>query len=63
MNAVHMPSLGGATEWVNSEPLTPEGLRGRVVLVNFWTLTCINWLRRSRTCGRGRRPTATTAWS
>jgi len=42
---LHMPSLGGATEWLNSEPLTPEGLRGRVVLVNFWTLTCINWLR------------------
>jgi thiol-disulfide isomerase/thioredoxin len=42
---LHMPSLGGATEWVNSEPLTPEGLRGRVVLVNYWTLTCINWLR------------------
>jgi thiol-disulfide isomerase/thioredoxin len=42
---VHMPSLDGATEWLNSEPLSPDGLRGRVVLVNFWTLTCINWLR------------------
>src|SRR3954451_13326880 len=40
-----MPSLAGATAWLNSEPLSPEGLRGRVVLVNFWTLTCINWLR------------------
>jgi thiol-disulfide isomerase/thioredoxin len=40
-----MPSLGGATEWLNSEPLGPAGLRGGVVLVNFWTLTCINWLR------------------
>jgi thiol-disulfide isomerase/thioredoxin len=40
-----MPSLGGATGWINSEPLDPAGLRGRVVLVNFWTLTCINWLR------------------
>ena len=40
-----MPSLGGATEWVNSEPLGPARLRGHVVLVNFWTLTCINWLR------------------
>jgi thiol-disulfide isomerase/thioredoxin len=39
-----MPSLGGAA-WLNSEPLGPAGLRGRVVLVNFWTLTCINWLR------------------
>jgi thiol-disulfide isomerase/thioredoxin len=35
----------GATDWRNSEPLTPEGLRGRVVLVDFWTYTCINWLR------------------
>ncbi len=42
---LHMPSLGGAAEWLNSEPLTPAGLRGRVVLVDFWTLTCINWLR------------------
>jgi len=40
-----LPSFGGATGWLNSEPLTPEGLRGRVVLVDFWTLTCINWLR------------------
>jgi thiol-disulfide isomerase/thioredoxin len=42
---VHMPSLDGATGWLNSEPLGPAGLRGRVVLVDFWTLTCINWLR------------------
>ena len=40
-----MPSLGGATEWLNSEPLGPAELRGHVVLVNFWTFTCINWLR------------------
>ena len=42
---VHIPSLDGATGWLNSEPLGPAGLRGHVVLVNFWTLTCINWLR------------------
>jgi len=42
---VHMPSLEGATGWVGSEPLGLDDLRGRVVLVNFWTLTCINWLR------------------
>ena len=42
---VHVPSLDGATEWLNSEPLGPAELRGHVVLVNFWTLTCINWLR------------------
>jgi thiol-disulfide isomerase/thioredoxin len=42
---VHMPSLDGVTGWLNSEPLGPAELRGHVVLVNFWTLTCINWLR------------------
>jgi thiol-disulfide isomerase/thioredoxin len=40
-----MPPLAGATGWLNSEPLGPAELRGHVVLVNFWTLTCINWLR------------------
>ncbi len=40
-----MPSLGGAAEWLNSAPLGPAELRGHVVLVDFWTLTCINWLR------------------
>jgi thiol-disulfide isomerase/thioredoxin len=35
----------GATGWLNSEPLSPDGLRGRVVLVDFWTYTCVNWLR------------------
>jgi thiol-disulfide isomerase/thioredoxin len=44
-SGVHMPSLDGATGWVNSEPLGPAELRGHVVVVNFWTLTCINWLR------------------
>ena len=42
---VHMPSLSGATGWLNSEPLGAPELQGHVVLVNFWTLTCINWLR------------------
>jgi thiol-disulfide isomerase/thioredoxin len=42
---LHMPSLAAATTWLNSEPLSPAELRGNVVLVNFWTLTCINWLR------------------
>jgi thiol-disulfide isomerase/thioredoxin len=40
-----LASFEGATGWLNSEPLTPEGLRGRVVLVDFWTYTCVNWLR------------------
>jgi thiol-disulfide isomerase/thioredoxin len=38
-------SLGSATAWLNSEPLTAASLRGKVVLVDFWTFTCINWLR------------------
>ena len=40
-----MPALGGASAWLNSEPLGPAELRGHVLVVNFWTLTCINWLR------------------
>src|SRR5919197_3452801 len=44
---LHMPSLDGETEGLNTEPLGPHELRGHVVLVNFWTLTCINWLRQA----------------
>ena len=40
-----MPSLHRATAWLNSPPLTAASLRGKVVLINFWTYTCINWLR------------------
>jgi thiol-disulfide isomerase/thioredoxin len=40
-----LPSLAGATEWLNSPPLTTAGLRGKVVLIDVWTYTCINWLR------------------
>jgi thiol-disulfide isomerase/thioredoxin len=40
-----MPALTGATGWLNSKPLTREGLRGKVVLVDFWTYSCINCLR------------------
>ena len=40
-----LPGFEGATGWLNSEPLSPDGLRGSVVLVDFWTYTCINWLR------------------
>ena len=39
------PSLAGAAAWLNSPPLTIEGLRGKVVLVDFWTYSCINCLR------------------
>jgi thiol-disulfide isomerase/thioredoxin len=41
----NLPSLGGATGWLNSQPLTPESLRGHVVVIDIWTYTCINWLR------------------
>jgi hypothetical protein len=40
-----LPSFGGATGWLNSPPLNERDLRGKVVLVNSWTYTCINWLR------------------
>ncbi|MEJ0087971.1 MAG: thioredoxin family protein [Pseudomonadota bacterium] len=40
-----MPALSGALGWLNSPPLTTASLRGKVVLVDFWTYTCINWLR------------------
>ena len=40
-----LPALGGATLWLNSQPLSASSLRGKVILVQFWTYTCINWLR------------------
>jgi thiol-disulfide isomerase/thioredoxin len=40
-----LPSFDGATGWLDSPPLTAASLRGKIVLVNFWTYTCINWLR------------------
>jgi thiol-disulfide isomerase/thioredoxin len=42
---LHMPPFVETAEWLGSEPLGPGELRGHAVLVNFWTLTCINWLR------------------
>jgi len=40
-----LSSLGSATEWLNSQPLTAASLRGKVILIDVWTYTCINWLR------------------
>jgi thiol-disulfide isomerase/thioredoxin len=40
-----LPSFDGATGWLNSPPLTATDLRGKILVVNFWTYTCINWLR------------------
>src|ERR1044072_6214691 len=40
-----MPSLGRANAWLNTHPLSAAELRGKVVLVDFWTYTCINWRR------------------
>ena len=40
-----LPELAGATAWLNSEPLPPAGLRGKVVVVQFCTFSCVNWLR------------------
>src|SRR5262249_27418232 len=41
----HLPGFEGATGWLNSPPLSADDLRGKIVLVEFWTYTCINWLR------------------
>jgi thiol-disulfide isomerase/thioredoxin len=43
----NMPPLDGATAWINSQPLKTADLRGKVVLVEFWTYTCINWRRQA----------------
>ena len=40
-----MPDLNGGVTWINSAPLNGKALRGKVVLVNFWTYSCINSLR------------------
>ena len=44
-NSQRAPELVGIESWINSEPLTLEGLRGKVVLIDFWTYTCVNCLR------------------
>jgi thiol-disulfide isomerase/thioredoxin len=44
-SSVTLPPFTGALQWFNSAPLTPQALRGKVVIVNFWTYSCINCLR------------------
>jgi hypothetical protein len=56
-----MPDLDGAVAWLNSTPLSNKSLRGKVVLVNFWTYSCINSLRELPS-GRGRQSTRMPAW-
>jgi len=55
-----LPALDGATSWLNSPPLTREGLRGKVVLIDFWTYSCINCLRSLPTSAVGTRSTRIT---
>jgi hypothetical protein len=60
---LRIPSLDGATEWLNTEPLDSAERHSHVLLVNFWTFTCINWLHQCRTSACGRTPTeATGSW-
>ncbi|WP_446706518.1 redoxin family protein, partial [Aeromonas veronii] len=40
-----MPSLDGAVQWLNSQPLSVSALKGKVILVDFWTYSCINCIR------------------
>jgi hypothetical protein len=50
-----LSALASATTWLNSQPLTASDLQGKVVLVDFWTYSCINWRRHFLMCARGRR--------
>ena len=54
--------LRRANEWLNSPPLTSPALRGKVVLIDFWTYTCINWLRQLPMSARGPRNTRIKDW-
>src|SRR5262245_26128793 len=45
ISQINFPSLEGATGWLNSQKLTNNDLQGKVVLIQFWTFTCVNWMR------------------
>ena len=60
---VHIPSLGGATEWINTEPLDPAGLWGRVVLGELLDAYLHQLAAPGAVRSRGRGPTETTGWS
>ena len=57
-----LPSLAGATQWLHTEALDRARLRGKVVLVNFWTYSCINSLRQIPYVRAWRTSTGRTAW-
>lgn len=57
-----MPPLAGAVMWLNSAPLSNKSLRSKVVLVNFWTYSCINSLRELPISKRGQPNTRTPDW-
>jgi hypothetical protein len=57
-----LPGFSGAVEWLNSAPLTPQALRGKVVLVNFWTYNCINYLSRLESSSGCRRCRNHSQW-
>ena len=58
-----LPSFAGVITWLNSQPLTPEALRGKVVLVDFWTYTpASTGSAPSRTCAPGRGSTRIRDW-
>ena len=59
--ASRLPALK-AQRWVNSAPLTPEGLRGKVVLVDVWEYTCVNWIRTCRISEPGIAITLRSDW-
>jgi cytochrome c biogenesis protein CcdA len=58
-----LPDLSGAKQWLNSQPLNAGALKGHVVLIDFWTYSCINCLRHCRTSGAGVIATKTVASS